>query len=179
VVPVAKKYRGWAFPLRTRFGIFGTISPLPQASTLTAAPDKAQSEPQSPMECCLGLRSIAHPPYIEDLLLLAVFAGLCALGGVKVVSREPQLTTVALPYSEYSAYLSRIERADERTRTADLVSLRVCGQGLLGVAQDCESRICKRFFSLGCSVLHRIALAVVSDWYQKVVDYTSPVPSSR
>src|SRR5919107_1284407 len=29
------------------------------------------------------------------------------------------------------------ERADERTRTADLISLRVCGQWLLDVAQDC------------------------------------------
>jgi hypothetical protein len=32
-------------------------------------------------------------------------------------------------------------RADERTRTADLISLRVRGQWLLGVAQDCNPRI--------------------------------------
>jgi hypothetical protein len=31
--------------------------------------------------------------------------------------------------------------ADERTRTADLISLRVCGQGLLSIAQACKSRI--------------------------------------
>src|SRR5215213_9757075 len=41
-------------------GIFATISPRPLSSTLTAAPDKAQSEPQSPLQCCLGL----HIPHI-------------------------------------------------------------------------------------------------------------------
>ncbi len=45
------------------------------------------------------------------------------------------------------------KRADERTRTADLISLRVRGRALRGVAR-------------GCSPLHRIALAVVSEWYQ-------------
>jgi hypothetical protein len=32
---------------------------------------------------------------------------------------------------------------DERTRTADLISLRVIGQGLQGVAQACRTRISK------------------------------------
>jgi hypothetical protein len=32
------------------------------------------------------------------------------------------------------------------------------------------------FFSLPCCVLHRIALAVVSEWCQKFVDYTSLIP---
>ena len=32
----------------------------------------------------------------------------------------------AVPCLEFSAYLSPLWRADERTRTADLVSLRVC-----------------------------------------------------
>jgi hypothetical protein len=36
------------------------------------------------------------------------------------------------------------KRADERTRTADLISLRVCGQWLLGVAHACKSRINRR-----------------------------------
>jgi hypothetical protein len=36
-------------------------------------------------------------------------------------------------------------RADERTRTADLISLRVRGQWLLSVAQACKSRIGKGF----------------------------------
>jgi hypothetical protein len=42
--------------------------------------------------------------------------------------------------------LQEKQRADERTRTADLVSLRVCGQRLLSVAEGCKSRISKRFF---------------------------------
>jgi hypothetical protein len=42
-----------------------------------------------------------------------------------------------------SAYLSRLRRADERTRTADLISLRVCGQGLQGLARGCKSGISK------------------------------------
>jgi hypothetical protein len=42
--------------------------------------------------------------------------------------------------AEYSAYLSRIERADERTRTAYPCSLRVRGQWLPSVAQACRTR---------------------------------------
>jgi hypothetical protein len=39
-----------------------------------------------------------------------------------------------LLHSVYSAYLWAIKRADERNRTADLISLRVRGQWLLSVA---------------------------------------------
>jgi hypothetical protein len=60
-------------------------------------------------------------------------------------------------HSEYSAYLSRIKRADERTRTADLPSLRVIIHVLLGVAQPCRYRISKPIsflrFAAGCTVL--------------------------
>src|SRR5919112_3635666 len=42
---------------------------------------------------------------------------------------------------EYSAYLRRLKRADERTRTADLISLRVCGSGLPSVARAYKSSI--------------------------------------
>jgi hypothetical protein len=35
------------------------------------------------------------------------------------------------------------EKANGRTRTADLISLRVCGQWLLSVAEDCKARISK------------------------------------
>jgi hypothetical protein len=35
---------------------------------------------------------------------------------------------------------SQDKRADERTRTADLVSLRVIHQALQGVAQACKTR---------------------------------------
>jgi hypothetical protein len=55
-------------------------------------------------------------------------------------------------------FLSRFRRADERTRTAFLLQLRVCGLGLLGVAGVCKSRINKRFsvpcIAHRCRVLH-------------------------
>ena len=62
---------------------------------------------------------------------------------------------------------SRFKRADERTRTADLISLRVSGQWLPAVAHGCQSRISKVFSLAPPSVLHRIAHAVVSKWYQQ------------
>jgi hypothetical protein len=45
---------------------------------------------------------------------------------------------------EVLRYLQVKKRADERTRTAVLLQLRVCGQGLLRVAGVCKSRINKR-----------------------------------
>jgi hypothetical protein len=63
----------------------------------------------------------------------------------------------------YSAYLHRLERADERTRTAYPCSLRVIHQALQGFAQPCKCRISKRLsllrFALCCTVLR-------SQWYQ-------------
>jgi hypothetical protein len=60
-------------------------------------------------------------------------------------------------FYKYSAYLSRITRADERTRTAYPCSLRVRGQWLLDVAVVCKTRIGKGFSVLCiahyCSVL--------------------------
>ena len=51
---------------------------------------------------------------------------------------------------------STFERADERTRTADLVSLRVISQTLQGFARTCKSRISKPdsilWFALCCTV---------------------------
>ena len=44
---------------------------------------------------------------------------------------------------QYSAYLSRIERADERTRTAYPCSLRVIIHALRGYAGACRNRISK------------------------------------
>jgi hypothetical protein len=46
------------------------------------------------------------------------------------------LTAIHLDYSEMK---SNSRRADERTRTADLVSLRVIGHVLQGLAQECSS----------------------------------------
>src|SRR5215211_5025381 len=75
---------------------------------------------------------------------------------------------------EYLAYLRRIERADERTRTADLISLRVIHQALLGVAWGCKSPISNGFsfpwLALCCTVLR-------SRWCQEYLDHASPLPS--
>src|SRR5215217_9348996 len=60
--------------------------------------------------------------------------------------------------------MRRIRRADERTRTADLISLRVFTQALQGFAGSCNSRISKPVFFLrvavSCTVLR-------SRWYQR------------
>jgi hypothetical protein len=42
-------------------------------------------------------------------------------GGVRVVSKGLRRCVGTLPFSGYSAYLSRFRRADERTRTAFLL----------------------------------------------------------
>jgi hypothetical protein len=68
--------------------------------------------------------------------------------------------------SEYSAYLCRIERADERTRTADLL-ITSDPSGVAGMCRGLQNRHFQRgFFALPCPVLHRIAFPVVSEWYQ-------------
>jgi len=58
---------------------------------------------------------------------------------------------------------SRKRRADERTRTADLISLRVIGHVLQGLARGCNHRIYKPVsllrFARSCTVLR-------SRWYQ-------------
>jgi hypothetical protein len=67
------------------------------------------------------------------------------IGGVSVASRSPWQWAKGFSLSVYLAYLRRFQRTDERTRTADLVSLGVCGQWLLRVAPVCKSRISKGF----------------------------------
>jgi hypothetical protein len=69
-------------------------------------------------------------------------------------------------HSEYSAYLWAKKRADERTRTADLTSLRVIIQALQGFAGVCKRRISKPF-----SLLRLAACCTVlrSRWYQSGV----------
>jgi hypothetical protein len=65
-----------------------------------------------------------------------------------------------------SSHLGRIERADERTRTADLISLRVISHALQGFARACKPRLDKlvSFLCLAtcCTVLR-------SRWCQKSV----------
>jgi hypothetical protein len=73
------------------------------------------------------------------------------------VCRDPALCWGILGAPRSSCKLGEKRRADERTRTADLISLRVCGQWLLGVAEDCKTRISKRLLVLAiahnCTVL--------------------------
>jgi hypothetical protein len=61
------------------------------------------------------------------------------------------------PCLEFSAYLSRVGRADERTRTAYLLQVRVIIHALQGFAQGCKCRISKGFsipsLALCCTVL--------------------------
>src|SRR5918994_6837176 len=76
------------------------------------------------------------------------------------------LRTTAFSASPVSPANERKTRADERTRTADLFSLRVIGHALQGFAQPCKYRISKRpsflRFALRCSVLR-------SRWCQRGV----------
>jgi hypothetical protein len=69
----------------------------------------------------------------------------------------------------YSVCLCRIERADERTRTADLISLRVIHRALQGFARASKSRVSRRLSLLGiaprCTLLR-------SRWYRSGVDIT-------
>ena len=74
------------------------------------------------------------------------------------------LVSGGFAHSPYSAYLRGYQRADERTRTADLISLRVSQWVLLGFAGSCKSRISKGLCFLRLAAcLHRIALPVVSE----------------
>jgi hypothetical protein len=81
----------------------------------------------------------------------------------------PSVSRPGFPYGENPAYLSRIKRADERARTADLSSLRVISQVLQGVAPPCKTRISRRlpllWFAACCTVL-------LSRWCQSGVNTT-------
>ena len=92
----------------------------------------------------------------------------CALcGGIRraletVTSLSNALNTLSV--------ISAMKRADERTRTADLLQLRVIGQALQGYARDCKSRIFRGVsfpcFAACCAVLR-------SRWYQSGINGTS------
>ena len=61
----------------------------------------------------------------------------------------------------------RKKRADERTRSAFLLQLRVRGQALQGLARVCTHRISKPvYLTPACRVLHGNAFPVVSEWCQ-------------
>jgi hypothetical protein len=63
----------------------------------------------------------------------------------------------------YSELKSNSRRADERTRTADLISLRVITQALQGFAEDCKSRI---FRGVSFPCLAECCTVLRSRWYQ-------------
>jgi hypothetical protein len=95
------------------------------------------------------------------------------------------------PYLEFSAYLSRLGRADERTRRADLISLRVRIHALQGFARACRYRISKPrsfpWLAVNCTVLRsrwcqsgcqERATALVGD-FSKSCSFGSAVARSR
>jgi hypothetical protein len=71
-----------------------------------------------------------------------------------------------------AASVRKIKRADERTRTADLLQLRVIHQALQGFARHCKSRISKPVsllcLAVCCSVLR-------SQWCQSGVKIAVPL----
>jgi hypothetical protein len=86
--------------------------------------------------------------------------------GVHVGARNLWWLTRCFAVPEYPAYLRQKQRADERTRTADL---------LITSDNSCVAGVCTRlqfphtqadFLSPACCVLHRIAFPVVSEWCQ-------------
>jgi hypothetical protein len=92
---------------------------------------------------------------------------------------EPQSTDTCSQVSllfRVFRFLSPLEGADERTRTADLISLRVCGQALQGCAGGCKCRIFRgvSFLRLAecCTVLR-------SRWYKSGINITLIFASYR
>jgi hypothetical protein len=65
--------------------------------------------------------------------------------------------------SAFYLQMSEKQRADERTRTADLVSLRVIGQGLQRFAGGCKCRI---FRGVSFPCLAACCTVLRSRWYQ-------------
>jgi hypothetical protein len=71
------------------------------------------------------------------------------------------------------------KRADERTRTADLL-ITSDRSRVAGVCTGLQiPHFYRVFLSLLCPVLHRIALPVVSEWYQEHVFSDAPKLGKR
>jgi hypothetical protein len=78
------------------------------------------------------------------------------------VSKALRLIIGYFDSSEYSAYLSRLKRTDERTRTADLL-ITSDRSRVAGVCRQLQnSHSYADFSASGCPMLHRIAFPVVS-----------------
>jgi hypothetical protein len=84
--------------------------------------------------------------------------------GVSVASKRHRRESERSAHSEYSAYLSRIERADERTRTANLTSLPVRSRPSLVLQRSTDSAYPQCFIFLvipgvaGCFARVRVKL---------------------
>ena len=92
------------------------------------------------------------PPFLAVLLV-----------GLEVaLAPDTSIANVLLPRDSQEK-----KRADERTRTADLLQLRVCDQALQGFARACKSRISKPV-SIRCLALRRTVLR--SCWRQSGVN---------
>ena len=88
-----------------------------------------------------------------------------------VVLGAPNDETEASQNPEHSAYLSRKWRADQRTRTADLL-ITSDASLVAGMCRGLQNPHFQRvFFSMPCQVLHGIAFPVVSEWSQKTLGY--------
>src|SRR5215217_7746661 len=128
-----------------------------------------------------ALSIVGHPPKLGHIgqsvnargfanatccTLQPLVARQCPGGGFGIVYCCPTASKPSIIPLEPFIFLGDLQekqRADERTRTADLISLRVITQALQGLAQECKSRISKRLSVLGvaecCTVLR-------SRWYQ-------------
>jgi hypothetical protein len=77
---------------------------------------------------------------------------------------------------DYSELKANSQRADERTRTADLISLRVITQALQGYAGGFKTLIPKAFsllqFAPPCTVLR-------SRWYQSGINIVLTISAGR
>src|ERR687898_608411 len=67
--------------------------------------------------------------------------------------------------------LQENQRADERTRTADLISLRVITQALQGIAGGCKCRI---FRGVSFLRLAQCCTVLRSRWYQIGINFVFP-----
>ena len=84
----------------------------------------------------------------------------------------PAMVPRPLWLPELYLQIERKKRADERTRTADLTSLRVSSQALQRVARVCKSPLSKRFSLLRIAAC---CTALRSRWYQSGVKLLTPV----
>jgi hypothetical protein len=101
-----------------------------------------------------GIKKLDDGRRMPRLVYGLVYKGLSALPGTS-------------PYLRLSCKCWKNERADERTRTADLISLRVITQALQGCAGGCKCHISK-----GISLLCLAARCTVllSRWYQSGIN---------